>query len=215
MRTELCPDLISRDTPGRLDRLAVSPHDALSQRAGRSATRRQTSCAPERLLAGTSPLRPFRPPNRRVNRPMHVFLLASSQMRRAEATCGGRVEAVRAWRRALDGSRKVDRSGSPPSIAPQDKRLEPQCWRGRRPGYAGSRETATNSRYAASSRSRRASQQQQTGRVASSSTSSSPQLGQQPSSNSSRLGFISTTGTVGRDAAGASGERARSVRRKG
>ena len=55
-----------------------------------------------------------------------------------------------------------------------------------------------------------ASQHQQTGRVASSSTSSSPQLGQQPSSNSSRLCFISTTGTVGRDAAGASGERARS-----
>src|SRR3990170_963414 len=59
VRTELCPDLISRDTPGRRDRLAVSPHDALSQQAGRSATCRQKSCAPERLLAEHLPLAAF------------------------------------------------------------------------------------------------------------------------------------------------------------
>src|SRR3990172_383487 len=51
VRTELCPDRISRDTLGRRDRFAVTPHDALSQQAGGSGTRRQKSCAPERLLA--------------------------------------------------------------------------------------------------------------------------------------------------------------------
>lgn len=79
---------------------------------------------------------------------------------------------------------------------------------------AGSRETATNSRYAASSRSRRASQHPQIGRVASSSASTAPQLAQQHSSNSFKSGFMSTTGTIGRDQTGESGEMAGPFRRK-